>query len=122
MQDNWGKIYVFVSVSIAKVTLSKLLLPPVRKTRKDFSAFFIKISVPKAEKPVPPWYKNLISSYHKQAKGRRTFEKLQEPAQHPLRVRDKPLRDGFAIAAGRRDRRCLSRPPAAVERLGVYRA
>ena len=35
LQDNWAKIYVFVSVSIAKVTLSKLLLPPVRKTRKE---------------------------------------------------------------------------------------
>ena len=47
------------------------------------------------------------------------FNKLQELAQNPLRVRDKPLRDGFAIAAGRRDRRCLPRPPAAMERVGV---
>ena len=61
-----------------------------------------------------------ISSYTRE--GEENFEKLQEPAQHPLRVRDKPLRDGFAIAAGRRDRRCLSRPPAAMERLGVCRA
>ena len=57
-----------------------------------------------------------------QVKKGRTFKRLKKLAQTPLRVRDKPLRDGFAIAAGRRDRRCLSRPPAAMERLGGCRA